>query len=253
MKVIIIEDESLMAVALKEAIERLSRDIEVVQILSSVREALNYFSDHDLPELFFSDIHLPDGLSFEIFRQLATTTPVIFCTAFDQYALEAFQLNGIDYLLKPFDDQALERTLSKYDNLTKNHINSFDAAQMLQYFSLNKPKQDRNLLVYQGEKIIPIKKKLLAILHKKDGITYAFTFDHKRYVLDANLDQLERSLGNDFFRANRQVIIHREAIKEVVRFFGRKLVVHPNLSFKEQIIISKAKAASFLDWLQGNA
>lgn len=251
MRITIIEDESLMAAALKEELELLNPAIEVVACLATVKSAVAYFEEHPLPDLFFSDIQLPDGLSFEIFRVLKSTVPVIFCTAYDEYALEAFRQNGIDYLLKPIDQEMLAKTLQKHQQLTQTTAKpSFDPEQLLTYFGLHDTQKNTSILVHRGDKIIPVKKKHLAILHKKDGITYAYTFDRKKYVLDQNLDNLEQTLGTDFFRANRQFIIHREVIKEVERYFARKLIVQLQLDFPEKIIVSKARAAVFLAWLE---
>lgn len=250
MKIVIIEDEPLMAEALKEEIEQLSKEVAVVQCLDTIEAALSYFKTHELPDLFFSDIQLPDGLSFEIFQQLKTTVPVIFCTAYDEYALEAFQVNGIDYLLKPFDRAALQKTLEKYKSLTQNNTPTFDSEQLLTYFGLHDSNQNSSLLVFSGEKIIPIKKNHIALVYKKNGITYLQTFDQKSYVLEQNLDELEQDLGDDFFRANRQFLVHRETVKEVVRYFARKLLLKLHFKFEEQIIVSKAKASLFLTWLK---
>lgn len=250
MKVVIIEDERLMADALKEGIEQVDKDIEVVQCLDTVEAAITYFEAHELPDLFFSDIQLPDGLSFEIFQQLQTNVPIIFCTAYDEYALEAFKVNGIDYLLKPFDQATLQKTLDKYKNLTQKTIPIFDSEQLLTYFGLHNTTQNSSLLVFSGEKIIPIKKNHVALSYKKDGITYLYTFDQKKYVVEQNLEELEQSLGDHFFRANRQFLVHREAVKEVLRYFARKLILELHFKFEEQIVISKAKSASFLEWLK---
>ncbi|MEL6969398.1 MAG: LytTR family DNA-binding domain-containing protein [Bacteroidota bacterium] len=251
MKIVIIEDEPLMAAALEEELLKLDPKIEIQANLPSLKAARNYFAEHSLPDLFFSDIQLPDGLSFEIFRELKSTTPVIFCTAYDEYALEAFRQNGIDYLLKPIDEEMLAATLQKHQQLTQAPTTpSFDPEQLLTYFGLHDTQRNATILVHRGEKIIPVKKNHLAVLHKKDGITYGYTFDRKRYVLDHNLDSLEQTLGRDFFRANRQFIIHREVIKEVERYFARKLIIQINIEMPEQIIVSKARAALFLAWLQ---
>ncbi len=252
MKIVIIEDEQLMAEALREELENLDPSIEVQASLATIKAATSYFAEHPLPDLFFSDIQLPDGLSFEIFRELKGAVPVIFCTAFDEYALEAFRQNGIDYLLKPIDQEMLAATLKKYQQLTQQNAPAaaFDPEQLLTYFGLHDKQRNATILVHRGERIIPVKKNHLAVLHKKDGITYGYTFDRKKYVLEQNLEQLEQTLGGDFFRANRQFIVHREVIREVQRYFARKLIVQLNIDFPEQVIVSKARAALFLAWLQ---
>ncbi|MEO1434351.1 MAG: LytTR family DNA-binding domain-containing protein [Bacteroidota bacterium] len=251
MNIVIIEDELLIADALEQALLHADADIRIQAKLRSVQEALDYFSEANLPDLFFSDIQLTDGLSFEIFQQLQSAVPVIFCTAYDDYALEAFRQNGIDYLLKPFDQDQILKTLKKYKALRRTHpIPKLDPEKLLAYFGVQTPSRQTNLLVYKGDRIVPVKMNHISVIYKIHQITYLVTFDRKRFVVDQNLNTLETQVGSDFFRVNRQFIVHRDAVKEVIRHFGRKLIVSVNVELKNQILVSKARAPIFLKWLE---
>lgn len=247
MTVIIIEDERLIAAAIEKEIRKADATIDIPVRLGSISAALDYFSENSLPDLFFSDIQLSDGLSFEIFRTLKSTVPVIFCTAFSEYALEAFKQNGIDYILKPVDPVQLRDTLTKYRNLVRPAV--FSSEALLQHFGQLGAPVSKQLLINRGDKIIPIKKANIGLFALTNGVVYCHTFNGQRYATDQTLEEIERELDNTFYRANRQTIIHREAIEEVNRYFARKLLINPKIKGAEEIIISKAKSQDFLFWL----
>lgn len=247
MTVIIIEDEPLLAAAIEKEIRAYDASIEVPARLASIADALDYFSEHALPDLFFSDIQLSDGLSFEIFRTLKSTKPVVFCTAYNEYALEAFQQNGIDYLLKPLEPAKLRATLTKYRELVRPV--PFSAEDMLRHFGTAPKPAGRNLLVSRGDRIIPVKKADIAVFVLVNGITYAHTLSGEKYALDQTLEEIERGMEINFYRANRQVIVNRAAIGEVKRYIARKLRIKTIPESPIPVIVSKAKASGFLDWL----
>ncbi len=252
MNVVIIEDESLMADNLEQEISNADHSISIQAKLESIAEALDYFKKNELPDLFFSDIELTDGLSFEIFEKIESKVPVIFCTAYDHYALGAFKANGIDYILKPYNPEKISQTLEKYKTLIKaksefskafeNAINSFKR--------FNEETRNRSILVQKGEKIIPIKVAEVALGHIENGITYIYTTKSEKYYTNYKMDTLESMLGINFFRANRQVIICRDYVNHVTPYFARKLLVTPKIEFPEQVIISKANSSKFLNWLE---
>ena len=253
MKVIIIEDEHLMAEELEMLVKEYDEEIEIPAILTTVEEAITYLENHPMPDLFFSDIQLPDGISFEIFKEIENTTPVIFCTAYDEYALDAFKANGIDYILKPFDSETIAKTLEKFENLTQiNDASQSDLMQMMSSLmrSQNEISTKENILVHKGDKIIPLPTQDIAAIHLDAGITYAYTFDNTKYALEQSMDKLEHSLSDSFYRANRQFIIHKKAIVHVSKYFNRKLMLKTKISLPEQIVVSKANATSFLKWLE---
>jgi len=251
MKVVIIEDEEVVAHDLELNIRKLmGSDIELVQ-LRSVKESIGYFKSAGAPDLIFSDIQLGDGLSFEIFVAQPMSVPVIFCTAYDEYALDAFKANGIDYILKPFTIGMLDAALQKYKDLKRvfsaNQTPQYDA--LLQMLGVKEKHKASSILVHSKDKIIPVKIEDIAMFYVKNEITHLITFSGTCYYPNKNLDELERSSGSYFFRANRQFLICRKAIIDVSSFFSRKLSVNLNIPFDEKVIVSKGKASQFLEWL----
>jgi len=254
MNIVIIEDEGLVADDLERNIrELIGEPVDIIK-LKSVKESIAYFKKEDAPDLIFSDIQLGDGLSFEIFVAQQISVPVIFCTAYDEYALDAFKANGIDYILKPFTRETLNNALQKYSLLKK----IFSADQMPQYDALLQMLTNResqtvaSVLVYHQDKIIPVKLEDIALFYLKNEITHLLTFSGKNYYPNKNLDELERLSGNSFFRANRQFLVCRKAIIDVSSFFSRKLSLNLSIPFSEKVIVSKARAAQFLTWLAKN-
>lgn len=251
MNIVIIEDEPIVADDLELSISQLIDEPGTIVKLQSVKEAIAYLEGPHKTDLIFSDIQLGDGLSFEIFMALPTTAPVIFCTAYDEYALDAFKANGIDYILKPFTTQTLQRALERYSQLKK----IFLADQPVQYNALmelltNKTNaQSSSVLVYHQDKIIPIKLEDIALIHLAHETAHLLTFAGKTFYPNKNLDELEKLGGNYFFRANRQFLVSRKAIVDVSSFFSRKLSLNLNVAFTERIVVSKGKASQFLAWL----
>ena len=251
MNIVIIEDESIVADDLELSITQLMQEPVNVTQLHSVKEAISYFKNTSLPDLIFSDIQLGDGLSFEIFVAVAVSAPVIFCTAYDEYALDAFKANGIDYILKPFTTQTLERALQRYSELKK----LFSTDQTPQYNALIEMLAGKNnqksssVLVYHQDKIIPIKLEDIALFYLANEVTHLFTFSGKTFYPNKNLDELEKLSGDYFFRANRQFLVSRKAIIDVSSFFSRKLSLNLNIAFSDKVIVSKGKASQFLNWL----
>lgn len=250
MKVVIIEDERLTAKDLAKTITSIEPDIEIVALLSSVEEAIDYLGKEQSIDLIFSDIELGDGLSFEIFEKLNTKIPVIFCTAYDKYSLEAFKTVGIDYILKPFSKTSVEKTLAKYENLkrqlsppTENYANVL-ATLKNQLFQ-----KTPSVIIHHGDKIIPVSGADIALFYVEDDYTFAYTFDQKKHIINQNLESLEKSFSPTFFRANRQYLVNRKAVKDAAHSFNRKMLVNLTIPFKEQILVGKLKTTAFLDWL----
>ncbi|SDT62216.1 two component transcriptional regulator, LytTR family [Mucilaginibacter mallensis] len=251
MNIVIIEDEGLVADDLELNIRKLiDGPLDIVQI-RSVKEGIAYFNTNKNTDLIFSDIQLGDGLSFEIFVAEPVTAPVIFCTAYDEYALEAFKTNGIDYILKPFTLQTLDNALQKYKKLKKifstDQLPQFDA--LMQLLAGRETQKAASVLVYHLDKIIPINLDDIAMFYLANEVTHLLTFSGKTFYPNKTLDELEKLCGNSFFRANRQFLVCRKAIIDVSSFFSRKLSLNLNIPFSDKVIISKGKAAQFLSWL----
>ncbi|MCG8328994.1 MAG: LytTR family DNA-binding domain-containing protein [Chitinophagales bacterium] len=252
MKILIIEDEAKAGKALKTMIEKNINSAEVLDILPSVKSALKWFEEHRLPELIFSDIQLSDGLSFEIFRNIEITCPIIFCTAYDEYAIEAFNTNGIDYLLKPIDEEKLTLSIDKYAKL-KSYFEGEEAKQKEALIKVEEQISypgKSTILVYFQDKIIPIKVADVLFFYAKAGIIKVYTSAGKMYHINKTLDELSSELSSyQFFKASRQFIINRECIHSVEQYFGRRLYVKVNIETPEKILISKVRTSMFLNWL----
>lgn len=253
MKVVIIEDEPLTAEDLASALLEVNPSIVVVAQLESVKESVEYFKNNALPDLIFSDIQLSDGLSFELFKKVTISSPVIFCTAYDEYAIQAFKANGIDYIMKPFSRQTVAEALSRYNQL-KSRFATKDVSyeSILDLLSQNNKSTQASVLVYHKDQIIPIKIQDVALFYIHNEVTHLKTFKGDHYILDDNLDKLDDVTGSEFYRVNRQNLLNRQAVESASRFFARKLVVSLNIDHKESIIVSKAKVPEFLEWMAVN-
>ncbi|MCU0469963.1 MAG: LytTR family DNA-binding domain-containing protein [Arcicella sp.] len=253
MKIIIIEDEKLTAKDLARTITSVEPDAEIVAILPSVEEAIGYFKENPRADLIFSDIQLGDGLSFEIFEKVQNQTPIIFCTAFNEYALEAFKTVGIDYLLKPFSKITVTKALEKYHQLRENLSHqSPDFSEMISLLKhqLN-PTKIPSVIIQQADKIIPLNGVDIAFFYIEEDCVFAYTFDEKRHLLAQKLDTLETIFTPTFFRANRQFLVNRKAVKDATHHFNRKILINLTVSYKEQIMVGKLKVTAFLAWLAG--
>ena len=254
MKILIIEDEAFAATALESLILELRPETKVLDKIESIEEALEWFSLNPSPDLIFCDIHLSDGNSFEIFKAREIKSPVIFTTAYDEYAIEAFKVNSIDYLLKPVAKEELAEAIKKYEDLRGNKLNDdFQKLQNLLQSSLqeNSPAGKKSrFMVKSGQTIKSISSEDVAFFLAEEGVVLLTTFTEKRFVINYTLDQLEEMLNQElFFRANRQLIVNINAVKEVSPYFkGRLHLVLKGEHAKEQII-SSSKASAFKEWL----
>lgn len=250
LKVVIIEDEKFTALDLANTLKNIDSNIDIVATLSSVEQAINFLKADDKYDLIFSDIQLPDGLSFDVFKSVKIKVPVIFCTAFDKYALEAFDANGIDYLLKPFNKKSVSKALDKYMALKSSfktpetNLDKIICKLEQQIF-----RKSNSVIVYQGDKILPIEVDQIALFYLEDQYVFALTFGSKKYILTQSLEELESVCGNTFFRANRQYLVNRKAVKDASRYLNRKILVNLNINYPEQILVGKLKTTLFLEWL----
>lgn len=251
MNILIIEDEAKTARELKVMVQRLDKGWQVTDILDTVKAAVDWFQSNPAPDLVFSDIQLADGLCFEIFRSVEVTCPVIFCTAYDQYAIQAFEANGIDYLLKPVDEDRLAGSLRKYKQL-KQVLGGKAPAMNDQLLAQLQARYKDSLLVFSKDKIIPVKTTDIAFIYSAGGTVTVCTRDRQAYLLKEALDELEPQLDPQlFFRANRQFIINRYALVMAEHFFSRRLVVKLEVETPERIVVSKVKAPALLAWMEG--
>ncbi|MPS74978.1 MAG: response regulator transcription factor [Chryseobacterium sp.] len=251
--IVIIEDEAATARNLEYILKEINPEIQIVKTLQSITQAVDWFAlndkDHDL---IFSDIRLSDGLSFEIFRQVNVTKPVIFVTAYNDYAIEAFRNNGIDYVLKPFDTEEIQRTLLKYNTLIAADIKIEQAKSesLLQELQNTTKQFKKSFLIHYCGRLIPVEAAKINWFHTANEIVYAHMTDGRQYIVEFTLEQLEQELDPSvFFRANRQFIINKNAVEAVEYFFNGRLLVKIHPLPQEQILVSKAKAMHFRKWL----
>ena len=249
-KVVIVEDETAAAVNLRSMLKSINPDVEVLDVLESVEEAVEFFSKGTDADVVFMDIHLADGDSFRIFKSVDITIPIIFTTAYDEYALEAFKVNSIDYLLKPFKEEDLTRALDKLQRLTAT-----ERATATERVETMVAKADndslRTILVRFKDKLIPIAMEDVAFFYTFSERVTLTTLEGITYPVDKTLETLSQQLDPvKFFRANRQFIISRKAVKDIAVWFGSRLALNLVIETPERIIISKARVPEFKRWLQ---
>ncbi len=250
MKVVIIEDEVRTANDLAKTLHLIDDEIEILTVLYSSSDVINYFKNPVKVDLIFSDIDLGDGSSLYAFSKVEINVPIIFITAYDEYALEAFDSNGIAYILKPFSKQSIEKALEKYQSLKSKLSSENDFSHLiLQMEQRVKGNHTASVIVQQGEKIIPLRLTDVAIFYTEGGATLAFTSSKKIYPVKQSLDDLEGTCGNGFFRASRQFLVSRMAITDASHYFNRKLLINLSFPFHEKITVSKLKSSEFISWL----
>ena len=254
MKAVILEDEEIIAKVLEGKIKRLDPSIEIVEILPSLKVAKKWFLQHAAPDLLFMDIKLSDGLSFELFSQFDLKCPVIFCTAYEEYAIRAFKVNGVDYLLKPVQEDELEKAISKVrQQLQTKSTGAIDLQQLAQYFmnpAAARTQYKERFIVNANNKWMPVETADIAVFFK-DNLNYLYTFGGEKLIYDFSaLEDIEEVLDpNIFFRANRQTILHINAVHVVRPQGNQKLVVQLKSPLKLEVDISREKAPAFKKWM----
>lgn len=252
-RVIIVEDETAAVVNLRSMLLNIDPNIEIIATLESVDEAVEFFSSRVEADIVFMDIHLADGDSFRIFRSVDIDIPIIFTTAYDQYALQAFKVNSIDYLLKPFQEVELRRSLEKLERLKANEPTEASILQQQNKTSNvveSVGGQLQTMLVRYKDRIIPIAMDDVAFFYTFAERVTLTTHDGVTYPVDKTLESLSQQLSPKlFFRANRQFIVSRRAVKDVSVWFGSRLSLNLNIEAPERIVIPKARVAEFKHWL----
>ena len=251
MKVIIVEDELAASDNLTYLLSTIDSSIEVLKVLDAVKSSIAFFSKPHEAELIFMDIHLADGISFEIFDQVDLDVPVVFTTAYNQYALKAFKFNSIDYLLKPIDKDELSDALQQFRVQNKQKGISGDQIKGLLDLVKEKDKVYKStFLVGHRDQLTPVKTENIAYFTIETGIVKATTSDNKSHVIDAKLEDIEEELDpQEFYRVNRQFIVNRDAIVNIKQYFNGKLILFVNPVLNERIVVSKAKASEFKNWV----
>lgn len=254
MKILIVEDEPFAQQELIRLLKKTGKEFELLDTLDSVEDSIEWFSKNIHPDLVFLDIQLADGLSFDIFAEIELKSAVIFTTAYDEFAIRAFELNSIDYLLKPVKLEALESALEKYEKMKKNMAvgqTGFNEEQLQQVINLMSSKNYKSrMLIRVGDQIKSIDMKDVAYFRADDNVVFVHAHDGSKYIVDHTLEQLEGLLDpKSFFRMNRTFMVAFPSIKKVSKYFNSRLLIELMPSTEEQVLVSRARAKDFLEWM----
>ncbi len=254
MNIAIIEDEEMAVQQLKSGLTETVAAADFVAVIDTAEEAVAWLRTGPVVDVIFLDIHLADGSCFSIFQQCKMEIPVIFTTAYDQYAVQAFEVNSIDYLLKPVRKERLQQAMDKFQRL-KNSNQVVITEQQLQLITREITKANnfkRNFLIPYKDRLIPVQADDFAWFEIKGGVVRGITFDKKHFLLEESLDELAEALHPEtFYRANRQFLVSRRAIKEIEYYFNGRFCLHLLPNPDEPVLISKARAGKFRDWMAG--
>ena len=250
MRALIIEDEINAYKYLKSNIEKLRPQSQIVAHIESVEDAINWLNINEHPDVIFMDIQLSDGLCFEIFEHVEVHCPIIFTTAFNQYAIDAFKVNSIDYLMKPIHKDDLSKAITKL-NKQKDAFNSQLASDIKAIFSQFTKQKKNRCLVKKGQHYSFIETDDITFVHSEDGLTFIYTLDKKRYLYNKTVENLMSTLdASSFFQINRGQIVHVSAILSFTSHFNQRLKLKLTSSINDvEIIVSRSKAALFKDWV----
>lgn len=252
MNILIVEDEPQTAKLLQEIILQLQPQSHQLGILDSIEGVVRYLSGPSVqPDLIFMDIQLADGLSFDIFSFVRVNCPVVFCTAYDQYSLQAFKANGIEYLLKPVKVEDVRAAFDKLETLKGSLQPNEDWIRLLKQAVQPSKSYRKSILVPHRENFIPIPVSEVAVFHVEDEHLRAYLFDQSRHALFVPLSDMERELDPEhFFRINRQAIVNRAAVLEIKPYFNRKISLKTPVKLPETLVVSRLKVTEFMQWME---
>jgi two-component system, LytTR family, response regulator LytT len=249
MKILIIEDEEPAANRLQKMLQEIEPDAVLLDNIVSVSSAIKWFKENELPDLVIADIQLSDGLSFEVFKTVEVLCPIIFTTAYDQYAIEAFKVNSIDYLLKPIKKEELAAAVLKFKKI-KTAAPAIDINQLLKNFNSPAADYKKRFVVRYGEHIKTINVEEVAFFYTEDKVNFLTTKEGRRFTIDFNLDSLEAMLDpKNFFRINRQYIINIQSITEMFAYTKSRVLIKLNPPAKHETIVSTERSPEFKLWL----
>ena len=249
-KVLIIEDEQPAAKRIKKLVTDLDPNIEIIEVIDSVEDAVDWFKNNEMPDLAFFDIQLADGLSFSIFENAKVTCPVIFTTAYDQYAIKAFKVNSIDYLLKPIEPEALQNAWKKFKTLNKESGPNLQE-MMAAFQQLNQKKNFKErFLIKKGDGFKYLTINEVAYFVSDGGLTFLIDKTGKRFIVDDKMDSLEATLDpHQFFRINRKFIISENSVSKISNYFNSRLKLELSPTSKEEVIVARERVSEFKKWL----
>lgn len=252
LRVLIIEDEKPAVLRLTGLLGKCDIDMEILGVTDSIKSSVAFLKDVIDLDLIFMDIQLADGLSFSIFSKIDVKTPVIFTTAYDQYALKAFKVNSIDYLLKPIDQKELCAAIEKHNQLTNQNASITPSILQAIKGAIQGENYKERFLIKNGGGLSFVYAKDITYFYSEDGLSFGKNADGKRFVIDETIDNLEGLLDpGSFFRINRKMLLQLPAIKEIKPYFNNRLVLELSPKFEEQVLVSRQRVSAFKDWLDG--
>lgn len=253
LKILIIEDEDLAVKKLQKTLSEVDGSIRVIGTSDSIRASVEWLQNNTPPDLILMDIELADGQSFEIFNRVEVKCPVIFTTSYDEYALKAFKVNSIDYLLKPIQKEDLELALDKFKKIqSANAGNAINIEGLLKDFhqQLQKKEFRKRFLVKHANKMISIETKDIAYFYSDGGLNFFISRDNVRYNVDYLLDEIEDLLNpEDYFRINRSMVISINCIEKMEDYFGSRLILKVKPAMDKEVLVSREKVGEFKKWM----
>lgn len=260
LNILIIEDEEIIAQRLVQLLDQIKVDYKLCAIIGSVQETITWLTENDHPDLIFADIQLSDGNSFSIFKAVEVKSKIIFTTSFDEFALDAFKVNSIDYLLKPITAKKLQKAFTKLEEMSSTFAcKEADAdtesdqekiSHLLDYLDIKDKDSRSRFLIKMGNAYKSITAEEIAYFFVSNKTTYLKTFSKKKYSLDTPLDELDKEVNSKlFFRINRQMIININAIQEIHTFFNSRLLLNIEPPFDEDVLVTRSNIAKFKEWM----
>jgi DNA-binding LytR/AlgR family response regulator len=256
MQIFIVEDEELAVKKLQKTLQAIDADLDVVGAADSIAASVQWLQTNPKPDLILMDIELADGQSFEIFNLTDVKCPVIFTTSYDEYALKAFKVNSVDYLLKPVQKDELESAISKFRQLKETFRDEKTAATQINALvkelqqTLQHKEYRKRFLVKHAQKLLSIEMDRIAYFFSDDRLNFFKTFDDKKYVIDYTMDEIENILDPDqYFRINRAFMVSIKSIDQIHDYFGNRLKLNLKPAIDKEALVSREKVAQFKDWM----
>jgi DNA-binding LytR/AlgR family response regulator len=252
MKILIIEDEQPAAKQLTKMLQKADPSVSIIETIDSVEASVKWLNTFPSPDAIFMDIQIADGLSFAIFNEVELTCPVVFTTAFDQYAIKAFRVNALDYLLKPIDEDELNGVLNKLKIKTPPQYSIDFLQNLVPQFTKSIPDFKSRFLIKQGTTLNFVETNDIAFFFSEDGLTHFYSFHNKKHLIEQTLDELENQLNpSDYFRINRKIIVSIKAIKKINPHFNSRLKLELTPQYLTEIFVARERVADFKTWLGG--
>lgn len=250
MRILIIEDEHFAAKRLETLIKTHLPSAHIVEVLDTVEHSINWLESHVEPNLVFMDIQLADGLSFQIFDSINLKCPVIFTTAYDEYALDAFKVNSIDYLLKPIEEASFKIALDQYHNIYQSNISTIDWKHITKEIFAERHQYKQRFLIKSGNAFTYVSTNEIKLIYSEDGISFALNGEGRRKMIDKTMDNIQSSLNPSlFFRVSRKHIVALKSISRIHPYLNSRLKLELSIPHDEDVIVSREKVKEFKAWI----